>query len=43
MGKETARELVERNRLNWDYERAEVFFYDELAQAKEACECALYS
>ena len=41
--KETARELVERNRLNWDYERAEVFFYDEPAQAKEACECALYS
>ena len=40
---ETARELVERNRLNWAYEMAEIAFYREAAQAKEACECAFCS
>ena len=40
---ETARELVERNRLNWAYEKAEIAFYREVAQAKEACECAFCS
>ena len=41
--KDTARELVERNRLNWDYERAEVFFCREPSQVKEACKCAFCS
>lgn len=33
---ETAREMVERNRLNLDYETADVFFFDTTEPLKEA-------
>ena len=34
--RETAREVVERNRLNLDYEKAEVSFFENSEQLKEA-------
>ena len=33
---ETAKEVVERNRLNLDYEKAEVVFFETIEQLKEA-------
>ncbi len=33
----TAKELVERNRLNLDYEKADVAFFENIEQLKEAC------
>ena len=34
--RETAKEVVERNRLNLDYEKAEVVFFEKSEQLKEA-------
>lgn len=33
---ETAKEVVERNRLNLDYEKADVVFFENIEQLKEA-------
>ncbi len=33
---ETAKEVVERNRLNFDYEKADVVFFDPIEQLMEA-------
>jgi len=33
---EIAKEVVERNRLNLDYEKAEVVFFETIEQLKEA-------
>lgn len=34
--RETAREVVERNRLNLDYEKADVIFFETIGQLQEA-------